>query len=132
MFVNFLNCWKNIFWICWNAFSVIWFVQNKKPILFDTQNLALWCLINFNFFCFFHNSFFLNLQATSSRILIFWYPSTVNQDQNVVCAWPSYCASSIQIEKQIHRTRDISMFDRKLTYLGPPVNCQPSHWREGS
>ena len=25
-----------------------------------------------------------------------------------------------------------SVFGRQVTDLGPPVNCQPSHWREGS
>ena len=57
----------------------------------------------------------------------FLYTSTANQVENVE---PFYCANFIQIEKRIQRTREISIFYRKIN-LGPPVSCQPSHWRKG-
>ena len=120
-----------IFRICFSFKSIF---PRQKSTSFDPEKLAFSSLVEFKIFDFFIFRHFLVPESDFVAILTIFLCFQKAPRGKPRLLW-MVCEVLWKYQpKRIQNFREIFIFHKKYLkrYLEPPVNCQPSHWREGS
>ena len=132
-FYSFLIVFKTKY-IFSNDVSAKEIVQDQKSIFSDTEKLTLMVSINSNFCStILHFCDLLSFLDRTPLVFGFLISPRALLVQNASLLTPLYLGKNYPHRKRIVKhILKIHFSTQKNVILGPPANCQPSHWRGGS